>query len=550
MSIAALPDNLTTLSDEELLVYANEAIQFSRLDRQEWQITYYTPVSDAALKVHLSTAHLIGVFGGNRSGKTEVNLVEATILMTGIIPESLKDVYPRQKLRGPVSIRIVCESITTTLAPVILHKLKYSDWSGLGAPGSEQGHWGWIPKSCLIDEDWEKSWKESKRTLTVLHRDTDNPDKVLGESTLQIMSKDQEPAKFASGEFHLIIMDEPPTHAIFRENRARVMSVGGRILLGMTWPDDPSIPVDFIFDEVYEPGQPGPDKDDDIDVIQLVTTENTNIDQESVARAASKMSEIERACRIQGKPIRFSNLIHPLFTNTDAWWCFTCHTEVLVIDGVCSTCQKSDVNLYNHVQDFVIDPQWPVIFLLDPHPRKPHMGIWVSVDGNDDYSVLRCIEVNDEPLVLKEACEKIERELGINVMKRLGDRKMLASSASSKRGVNWQDEFASVGLYMDYADSSDVGRDRVNEYLKPDTKTRRPRLRFHADCGPAIFQMKRFCWGDHKHVDEKSQKQLAGDKYDDYPALMRYLMNELPLCTMLRCGGEVVKPKGRMKSGY
>jgi len=563
MNLSTLPRDLTALSDEDLLRYTNESLQFARMDRQEWQLTYYQPVSPSALQVHLSTAHLVGVFGGNRSGKTETNLVEAAILMTGIIPDALQDIYPREKLRGPVSVRIVCESITTTLAPVILHKLRYTDWNGTGMPGGTQGHWGWIPKSCLINEDWEASWKEAKRTLTVLCRDTENPDRILGHSTLQVMSKDQDPAKFASGEFHLIVMDEPPTYAIFRENRARVMSVGGRLLVGMTWPDDPTIPVDFIFDEIYEPGQPGPTKDEDIDCIQLVTTENTNIDQVSVAKSAAKMSEEERACRIGGKPIRFSNLIHPLFTDTDAWWCFTCHGEVLVVEESCTICHGQEVVLYNHVQDFPIDSQWPVIFLLDPHPRKPHMGMWVSVDGNDDYSVLGCLEVNDEPSVLKQHCDAFEREHNLSVVKRLGDRKMLNSYASSKREVNWQDEFAAAGLHLDFADQSDVGRVRLNEYLKPDPHTHRPRIRFRVDpferdaadamvfdCKRAVFQMKRFCWSDFKHADEKSQKQLANNKYDDYPALGRYLMNELPRCTMLRDGGAIVKPRGRMANGY
>jgi hypothetical protein len=36
------------------------------------------------------------------------------------------------------------------------------------------------------------------------------------------------------------------------------MRVDGRLmLLAMTWPDDPSIAVDWLYDEVYEPGKSG-----------------------------------------------------------------------------------------------------------------------------------------------------------------------------------------------------------------------------------------------------------------------------------------------------
>jgi len=295
-----------------------------------------------------------------------------------------------------------------------------------------------------------------------------------------------------------------------------------------------------------------------VEWIELVTTENTNIDQKSVAAMAAEMSDVERACRIGGKPIRFSNLVHPLFTNTDSWWCFACHTEVLVVDGQCTNipkdrstvCGSREVTMYNHVEDFLIDHRWPAIFLLDPHPRKPHMMLWVTVDGNDDYSVVAELEVDDEPMMVKQAVDALEQRLHLQVGKRIGDRNMLLSSASSKRNLNWQDEFAAVGLQVDLAEPSDVGRARVNEYLKPDPRTRRPRLRFHETCQKAIHQVQRFSWDDHKHADEKEQKQLAKKQYDDYPALLRYLMNELPLCQTLLHGYEVVRPTGSMKRGY
>lgn len=551
MSLHSLQE-LETKSDDELIQIIQNGIEFERLDRQEWQLLYYKPNTENHLKVHLSRAHLMGAGGGNRSGKTESALVEACIRATGVIPESLREIWPRQKFRGPINVRVVCESHTTTLVPVILYKLQYTNWSGVDIQGGERGHWGWIPKSCLMNERWEDSWKDSKRQLTVLCRNPDNLDEVLGHSVFQFMSRDQDPAKFASGEFHFIVMDEPPTYAIFRENRARAMSVGGTCMLAMTWPDDPAIPVDWIFNEVYDPGSPGPNKDPDIDWIEFDTTKNPHIDQERVVAAASKMSERERACRIQGKPIRFSNLIHPLFTDSDSYWCFTCCEEVLAgPDLSCTKCLGDDVVSYNHVQEFDIEERWPVVYILDPHPRKPHMMQWVAVDGNDDYSVLYCAEVEDEPDEVKKVCDQIERQFHFNVCLRLMDPNMGASPSGSRREVSWQDEFANAGIPCELASDSDVGRSRVNEYLKPDYHTRRPRLRWHIDyCKPAIYQMKRFAWDDFKHAETRDQKQKPKPKYDDYPALARYLMNAEPSCQMLKFGPQIIRPKGQMVSGY
>jgi hypothetical protein len=551
MSLSTIPQELAQLSDDELLALTNDALHFAKEDRQHWQLCYYQPNQPEALKIHLSTAHLIGIGGGNRSGKTDTNLAEAAIQATGIIPESLKDIYPREKLRGPITIRVVCESHTTTLAPVILHKLNYSNWNGVDTQGGERGHWGWIPKDCLVGGSWEKSWKESKRQLTTLCRDPDNPDRVLGHSVWQFMSHDQDPAKFASGEFHLVIIDEPPKYVIYRENRARIMSVGGRMMLGMTWPDDPTIPVDWIFDEIYDIGQQGPKKHPDVEWIELNTLENPNIDQESVRREAAAMSDMERACRIGGKPIRFSNLIHPLFTETDSWWCFVCNQEVLVDNGLCSTCLSQDTTRYNHVQERSPLSRNPAVFILDPHPRKPHMFLYVTVDPADDYEVVYAGQLADEPLALKHLCDSIERDLHLNVAKRLIDPNMGRSPASSRRGITWQDEFANAGLYCDLADDSDVGRERINEYLKPDRFTRKPRLHFHeGNCAGAIYQMKRFAWDDFKHADNKDEKQKPKPKYDDFPACLRYLFNDLPLYSVLRHGGTVIKPPGQLHNGY
>lgn len=160
--------------------------------------------------------------------------------------------------------------------------------------------------------------------LRLLYRDPANPDRVVGESTIQFMSYDQDPSDFASGDFHFILHDEPPKLAIWQENRARVMRVDGTLMVAMTWPDDPSISVDWIFDELYEKAQPGVDQDPHIAWFDLYTTDNPNLRQDAVAERASQMGEGERAARIFGQPIRLSNRVHPLFTDTQHWWCFQC----------------------------------------------------------------------------------------------------------------------------------------------------------------------------------------------------------------------------------
>lgn len=544
MNLATTPDDLSALSDVALLEQAAQAVAWQVQDRQDNALLYYRPVSERAARVHQTPATIIGVGGGNRSSKTTTTLAELVICMTGIIPYTLRSTFDRAKLRGPVRCRMVIESLTTTLHPVILPKLQHWHWEGVGRPGGTQGHWGWIPKHCLIDGDWEHSWSEKLRMLRVLYRDPDNLDAIMGESTMQFMSFDQDPSDFASGEFHHILLDEPPPYAIFRENRARVMSVGGRILLAMTWPDNPAIPVEWIFDEIYEKGLPGPKRDPGVEWVNLDTRENPHIDQAAIERMAAGMSRLERLTRIEGQPIRFSNRIHPLFTNSDTLWCFTCGEERYQLCKVCPVCGSDNVIVFNHASEFAIIPTLPTIYLLDPHPRKPHMMLWVQVDANDDLWVVMETEVQDEPKEVKKRCDEIERQHHLHVVKRLMDPNMGRTPSGINRSITWQDEFERVGHYCETADDSDVGRAKINDYLRPDQHTKRPRLHAHAvNCPWTVHQFGRYVW----HPDR--QKPIP--EHDDYPTLIKYLMNSEPSYRYLKAGYAPVRVRGeRSVRGY
>src|SRR6185295_11755770 len=230
------PEGIDALTDDELVSVTAQLVSIQSQDRQVNQLRYYQPVSARARKIHLSTAKTIGVGGGNGSSKTESMLVEMIIRATGQIPLSLKDSYPREKLRGPINCRLVVESLTTTLFPIILPKLDYRKWQGVDRAGGSRGHWGWIPQDCLIEGSWEKSWKAHERILRLYYRDPDHREQIHGESSIQFMSYDQDPGDFASGDFHFVGHDEPPKEPIWVENMARTMRVDGTIMVAMTWP--------------------------------------------------------------------------------------------------------------------------------------------------------------------------------------------------------------------------------------------------------------------------------------------------------------------------
>jgi len=472
----------------------------------------------------------------SNSSKTETCLVDMIVMATGVIPNYLQGKV-EHRFRGPINCRVVCESLTTVLHPIILPKLQWMKWTGVDRQGGKRGHWGWIPKSSLIDGDWDKSWSEKLRMLRFLCRDPETGEE-MGESTIQFMSIDQDPSDFASGEFQIILHDEPPKFAQWRENRARAMSVDGRMFLAMSWPDDPTIAVDWIFDEIYDKGQ-GVNKADSVEWITLDTRDNRYLRQDAVSKRAAEMGESERATRIMGQPIRFSNRIHPLFTDTEMQWCPRCKKTVITVTNLCGC--GSEVDTFCHVTHAEPNPKWPTIFMIDPHPRKPHMMMWVQVDPHDDLWQIAELDIDDDPDEVVKAIDNIESELGVGVVLRYGDPNMLQSPASAKRNITWRDEFFAAGLALDLADNSDVGRGRVNEYLKPDTFTHYPRINIDHSCKNTIQQFKRYSWDDYRNLPEKDMKQKPKQKNDDYPTLWKYLLNTEPTFRFLKGDAPVIR---------
>ena len=546
------PRKIKGLNRQEFRAAVQQLLTVWERDKKENAILHYQPVSDESRKIHLSKAQTLAIGGGNGSAKTETCMAELIMCCTGQIPTSLiydpdnKDhqklgesnfVNPKEKLRGPIQTRIVCESLTTVLHPIILPKLHWWHWTGAGTPGSAQGHWGWVPRDCLIGGSWDKSWREKYRTLTLLYRDPFKNNEVTGHSTLQCMSKDQDATDFASGDFHIVLHDEPPTHAIWRENQARTMRVAGRMLLAMTWPDDPSMPVDWLFDEVYEPAA----HSDSIDWINLFTTDNPHLNQDAISLQMDNWSDEVKNVRIFGKPIRFSNRVHSLFTDQTMTWCFPCGRTTVAVKGACGACKSATIVDFNHVGEFKPEPNWPTVWLLDPHPRKPHMFVWWQISPQDDLVQVAEGECEGDPVDVKKMCDEMEEHMGINVTRRYIDPNMGRSPSSARRGITWQDEFEAAGLYCDLADDSGVGRKRIDEYMRPDPHTLVPRIGISLRCPKTIHQIKRYVWDDHRKTLEKAQKQTAKEKNDDFPTLMKYLMNTEPTFHFMQLGSQRIK---------
>lgn len=65
-----------------------------------------------------------------------------------------------------------------------------------------------------------------------------------------------------------------------------------------------------------------------------------------------------------------------------------------------------------------------------------------------------------------------------------------------------------------------------------------------------IYQMKRYLWDDYKNSGERDQKQKPKEKHDDFPTLLKYLVNSNPDFRTLKRGGQVYRPQAQLTNGY
>lgn len=551
--------DLSQLSDDAFSDLVTSLIEVQADDVKENQIKYYQPVSPKAKAVHFLTADTVGIGGGNGSSKTETSFAEMVMCATGIFPdwalEEMPGEFIRGKAMGPMKCRVILANFKAQLEPM-LKKFQWWEWTGVLPAGGDRGHWGWVPHSALLGGSWEKSWSAGRSILSFNAVDPYDTSRVVGTSTIQFMSKEMEALAMAGVDLQFCVMDEPSTLSVYNETQARLMRGNGRLFLPMTWQDDAGVEVDWIYDKVYDPGMDEANKD--VSWVVLSSFDNPHIPQDRVAKRAAQMSDEERRIRIEGDNLRFSNLIHPLFTDRSKVWCFSCADETILVSGpnetpVCSKCKLDDVEPYCHVKEFDANPTWPCIFVVDPHPRKPHMFQWVLVDPNDDLWQIADAELAEEPIKVAEMVARIEDEHGLNVVRRLMDPNMGLSVCGVHREINWQTEFSRSGLSCDLADDSGVGRARLNEYLKCDPNLRQPRLHIHSRCKLTITQMNRYMWDNFKQDLQRDQKQIPKAKYDDFPNNLKYLVNSDPIFKILNFGGGRINTRihrGASKYGH
>ena len=214
---------------------------------------------------------------------------------------------------------------------------------------------------------------------------------------------------------------------------------------------------------------------------------------------------------------------------------------------VCATCESVDICEFCHyVEPFEQAYNWPTVFLLDPHPRKPHMMSWVAVDPSDDWWQILEATMDGSPQEVRDLALGVEREHGLDIVKRIVDPNMGESPAhnAGRRHITVRQEFDAVGLRCDLADDNfTVGMTRLKSAMKPDSRTKAPRIHIFNTCPLTNKQIKAYTWQEWRpnSATHKDPKAMPMDKEDDFPTLLRYLANIQPTFAGLRMGTQVTR---------
>lgn len=402
--------------------------------------------------------------GGNRSGKTTGGIAEDIWWLNGKHP------YREVPRHRPVAGRIVSVDFANGVNKIIKPQLQQ-----------------WVPPSQLRGGSWFSAYDATERILNF-----DNG------SFVELMSYDQDLDKFAGTSRDFIHYDEEPPEDIRKECRARLIDRKGSEWFTLT----PVEGMQWIFDQIYEPGVAG---DPNIDVIEVGMEENPFLDDEEVQTYLDSLDDEERKIRGEGKFVIRGGRVYSRFS------------------------------LATHVID-VIDPKkyltadYRWYMSLDHGFNNPTAVLWHIVDKDnrvitfdEHYEAGQIVEYHAQVIKTRDELH------GRTPTLRICDPALAQRQAVT--GTSIQTEYAIRGIGMAPGNNDILtGIAKVNQYLDngPDGK---PNWLVTKNCANLIKEMQRLrwkSWASRKQQSENNPYEQIHKKDDHACDSARYFFSFMP----------------------
>lgn len=467
---------MTDLSD----LLRDAAAKLSQSTREP-NILMYKP-HDKQKHFHLSTDFARLYIGGNRSGKTYGAVVEDIWWCTGTHPFIET---PPPPIRGRVVAPSFDQGIELTIIPL---------FKRLCAP------------SMLKGGTWESAYRTKAHIL-----------EFANGSTIEFMSYDQEIDKFSGTSRHFIHFDEEPPKGVFDECLMRVADTEGRYWVSMTPVDG----ITWLYDAIYEPVLLAPDKEVLLKaapnmgqiirsearqtiIVEVDQEENPHLSALGRARSMMTLDEDDKEARKSGKFVEMSGLVYKAFD-----------PKIHVI------------------APFIPPLDWDWYTSTDHGWNNPTATLWHAVAPNGDvitfaeqYASGKTVEEHATAMTLKEAAWGKEPEM------RVGDPAM--KQANAVTGTNIITEYARHGIYISVDNiprSVEIGVIKIQQYLKINPRTNKPKWFITENCVNLIREMRRLRWKKYeskKKQGENNKSEQIHKKDDHACDSARYFFTCMP----------------------
>lgn len=444
---------------------------------------------DGQKDVLACTAPIVGVSGGNQAGKTLVMVLRRIILATGLIPSSLKSVFPKELIpnKSPRHYRVVGVDAINGLEKNVIPTFRH-----------------WTPREALIDGSWEKSWSAKSNTLRLVDPRTK---KLL--STIEFMSNKSEVDSHQGPPMDGVDFDEEPDYDIYRENAMRLTTAERYDMqFGMT----PTHGISWVYDKFFLRSKD--DSGRDVAWFKLSTAVNPKANPivvEENLKNAKNYDDLRM--RLLGDFVSLSGLIYG--------------------------------NLFNpsiHVIDpFPITWEHYIVYRgLDPHTSKNTVCIEVAIDREGTEYVCGMYSKAADTQIVKDdlAARAIERNY------RLGWTRCDRSANSTNRLLDDRNIFFELGRGKNaipalmesqkYTGSIHAGVDEIMKRLKINPTTGKPSLFIFnlPELKPLIHSFRTLERDTYRNEERKGVKDKINEGPHDAHAALRYchqsIMNWMP----------------------
>lgn len=404
----------------------------------------YVP-HEKPLSFHLAPNKGRGLFGGNKSGKTEALTAEYSMHLTGEYP----DWFPTElRMKQPIKARMVATDFSKGIDEDLEPKFKK-----------------YIPEHFR-----SKTARSTQQHLSKIY--------LKNGSTIDFMTHEQPTSYFEGWSGDLAGFNEPPTREIFIATMRGMVERKGRWAIAAT-----PLTEAWMFDEVYlNP------KDH---CVTMTIWDNPYISRDEIEEFSGRLTEDEKEARLYGRFRHLAGLIYkefdpdthiiPYFKPESDWpiWCvMDPHDRKPFCIGWFAVAPNDDVYMFRE------------------YPQQFTHQIHSSSKTPKDYAmVIKELEEYDSENVVRRIIDA-----------RFGNSPKATSYETvrdqfDQYGLVFENSYTTRTLSV-----ADPGHQKIHAYLRISFITKRPKLYIMDNCINTVYAFQHYVWDKDKEKPKDAFK--------------------------------------------